>query len=92
MFVTDGGNNDTGWSNAEYDRLIAAAAREADPEQRLEFFQQAEEILVNEMPVIPIYTYTRLFLISPDLTGWPDNILDRHRYENMALRPATGQD
>jgi oligopeptide transport system substrate-binding protein len=92
MFVTDGGNNDTGWSSPEYDRLIAAAGREANPEQRLELLQQAEEILIAEMPVIPIYTYTRIFLISPDLVGWPNNILDRHRYENLALRPATGQD
>lgn len=92
LFITDGGNNDTGWSNVEYDRLISAAARESDPARRLELFQQAEEILIEEMPVIPIYTYTRIFVISPDVAGWPDNILDRHRYEHLSLRPATGQD
>ena len=92
MYVTDGGNNDTGWSNPTYDSLIARAARTADPDERLEVFQEAEAILMREVPIIPIYTYTRNFLISEDVVGWPNNILDRHPYQHVSLEPRTEQD
>jgi len=36
MFVTDGGNNRTGWSNPRYDELIARAARERETGRRME--------------------------------------------------------
>ncbi len=81
MFVTDGGNNQTGWSNPEYDRLIALAATQADQQERFQSFRAAEEILIEESPVIPIYTYTRVQLKQPQLKGWHPNILDQHPYK-----------
>ena len=53
IMVTDGENNNTGWSNAEYDRLIAAARAETDEAKRFELFHQAERILMDELPIIP---------------------------------------
>ena len=85
MWLTGGGNNDTGWSNAEYDKLIAAASREADPERRMEIFQQAETILMEELPVIPIYFYTRVDLRRPEVKGWYPTILDNHPYKYVYL-------
>src|SRR5260370_39154508 len=40
-FISNGGNNRTGWSNPNYDKLIAAAAKEADPQTRLNILAQA---------------------------------------------------
>ena len=40
---------------------------------------------MDEMPVIPIYTYTSIYLISPDVRGWPSNILDYHAYKYVYL-------
>ncbi|MCX6357220.1 MAG: peptide ABC transporter substrate-binding protein, partial [Candidatus Aureabacteria bacterium] len=52
MFLTDGGNNRTGWGNARYDGLIKEAGRERDPARRMEIFREAEHILVvDEMPI-----------------------------------------
>lgn len=85
MFVTDGGNNQTGWSNAEYDRLIQLAATQAEQVDRYSSFQQAEAILMSESPVIPIYTYTRVLLKHQQLKGWHANILDRHPYKYVYL-------
>ena len=48
LFVTDGGNNKTGWSNPRYDELIALAANTVDEQQRLEYFQEAETLLVED--------------------------------------------
>ena len=55
MFVTGGADNQTGWSNAKYDELIADAAKEQDDQKRLQDFHDAEQILMDEMPVIPVY-------------------------------------
>jgi oligopeptide transport system substrate-binding protein len=84
-FVTGGGNNETGWSNAEYDRLIAEAARTGDPAQRLEVFQKAEAILMDELPIIPIYFYTRVYLKRPELKGWYPTLLDNHTFKYVYL-------
>ena len=85
MFVTGGGNNRTGWSNPEYDRLIAEAARTTDPQQRLEVFQKAEAILLDELPIIPIYFYTHVYARRPEVKGWYPTILDNHPYKYVYL-------
>jgi oligopeptide transport system substrate-binding protein len=85
MWLTGGGNNDTGWSNAEYDRLIAQAARESNPERRIEIFQRAEALLLDELPLIPIYFYTRVGLRRPEVKGYYPNILDNHPYKYIYL-------
>ncbi|HXS67527.1 MAG TPA: peptide ABC transporter substrate-binding protein [Candidatus Polarisedimenticolia bacterium] len=85
MWVTGGGNNETGWSNAEYDKLIAEAARTQDPKQRLEVFQKAEAILMDEMPEIPIYFYTTHFLKRPEVKGWYPTLLDNHPFNEVYL-------
>jgi oligopeptide transport system substrate-binding protein len=87
MFVTGGGNNRTGWSNLEYDRLIAEAARTTDPQQRLEVFQKAEAILLDEVPIIPIYFYTHVYALRPEVKGWYPTILDNHPYKYVYLQP-----
>lgn len=92
MWLTGGGNNETGWSNPEYDRLIAEAAATTDPQQRLEVFQKAEAILIDEMPEIPVYFYTRVYLKRPEVKGWYSNILSDHPYKYVYLEPEkTGQ-
>lgn len=88
LWLTDGGNNRTGWSNAEYDRLIAEAGKTGDQQKRYELFQKAEAILMDEVPIIPIYFYTRSILVRPVVKGWHPNILDIHPYKYVYLDPA----
>lgn len=91
MWLTGGGNNDTGWSNREYDGLIAEAARESDPARRLEIFQRAEALLLDELPIIPIYFYTRVGLRRPEVKGLFPNILDNHPYKYIYLEEAANR-
>ncbi len=86
MFVSYSGINRTGWSNPDYDRLIEMAAQEPNQDARYEYFQQAEQILNQEVPIIPIYTYSKVFLISPSVKGWHPNILDHHPYKYVYLQ------
>ena len=77
MFVTNGGNNQTGWSNARYDALVARAARTIDPAARLKMLAEAEQILLDEMPIMPLYVYTITMLARPGLEGVTGNLLNR---------------
>ena len=72
------GNNKTGWENKEYDRLVELANKTSDKVKRYEHLNGAERILIDEMPVIPIYTYVRQYQLSNDVKGWYPNLLDTH--------------
>ncbi|MFT7484889.1 MAG: oligopeptide transport system substrate-binding protein [Candidatus Paceibacteria bacterium] len=78
MFVTGGENNRTGWGSTEYDALIAAAAAESDPALRMQHFAAAEAILMDELPILPIYYYVTRNLVNPRLGGFHANIQDEH--------------
>ena len=86
LMISGGGNNQTGWSNPEYDRLIALAAKTADPATRMKVFQQAEGILMDEVPIFPIYFYTRVILRRPEVQGWYSNLLDIHNAKGVYLK------
>ncbi len=78
LMVTGNGNNDTGFSNAEYDRLIGLSRQAADPAARRTLLAQAETLLLDESPVAPIYFYTNVYLRQPSVRGWYPNFLNRH--------------
>lgn len=78
MWVTDGPQNNTNWSNRQYDQLIADAARETDPKQRLQILRQAEQIWVDELPAIPMYFYTSVNLVKPNVRGFFPTAQDLH--------------
>ena len=72
------GNNKTGWENFEYDALIETANQTTDQDKRYELLKQAERILIDNMPVIPLYTYVRSYQLSSDVKGYNPHILDHH--------------
>lgn len=85
MFKSGDGNNDTGWSNAKYDGLLKAARSEADPKKREKILQEAETILVQDGPVIPIYFYTNNVLVSHNVKGLEPHNRDIHLLKYMSL-------
>jgi len=85
MWQTDDTNNETAWSNMEYDRLIQEALRVADPEVRSQKLFAAEEILLEELPIIPVYWYTRVYLLHPDVKNWNPLVLDNHPWKSIYL-------
>ena len=78
MFVKGGQNNETGWSSEKYDELIRAAAAEPDAKKRMDIFRQAEEILMDEVPIFPIYSYVSLNLVHSYVKGFDANVQDTH--------------
>jgi len=71
LWLTDGGNNKMGFSNAEYDKLIneTATTLATDNEARFENFLAAEKILFEEAAIAPVYQRAMAQLVSPKVEG-----------------------
>jgi len=57
----------TGWQNDEYDELLEEAFKETDLSKRSEILFEAEEILMDEMPIMPIVSYQNAYVVNKDL-------------------------
>lgn len=88
LFITDGPQNNTGWGNPEYDRIIAEAKYEQDPQQRLDLLRQAEAILMDELPIIPIYSYVNTHLVRNYVKGFYTNSQDLHPIRDIYIDQA----
>lgn len=84
-FITGNGNNRTGWGSAEYDRLLDESARTKDHDARNKLFDRAETILVDELPIIPIFHYTRPFLIQRYVKDFHPNILGYYAFHLVSI-------
>lgn len=65
--------NESGFCNERFDRLIKQAANTADQAQRYALFSQAEQLLMENSPVIPLYHYNHTRLVRASLKGFPEN-------------------
>ncbi len=72
------GNNKTGWENMDFDALVEKANTINNQEKRYELLNEAEKILIDNMPIIPLYTYVRVYQLSSDVKGFNPHILDHH--------------
>lgn len=83
LLTSDSGNNHSGLASAEYDALLDKANHELDAKTRLGLLRQAEALILEEQPIIPLYVYTRSQLWKPYVKGiWP-NLQDRHPFKYM---------
>ena len=86
MWLKDGGNNRTGWSNEEYQRLVFEVAPRAKTQaERFAAFRKAEKILLDEVPIILIYTYVSKHLVAPSVKGLTPNLMDYPSYKHVYL-------
>ena len=87
MWITGGTNNETNWSNKKYDQLIIDARSESDPAKRMKIFHRAERILMDEMPVIPVYFQVSKNLIRPYAKNFHPNLQDIHPLHILRIDP-----
>jgi len=88
MWLKDGGNNNTGWSDPRYDELIRRATFERDLDKRAALLREAEKILVeDEFPIIPIYIYVNQGMKVDALQGWYETVRDLHPFQFMYFEP-----
>lgn len=80
LLMSDTGpQNYSNYANPEYDRLIEAAIRELDLTRRAELFAEAEQLMLEEYPITPMWFLVTQDLVDPTLTGWVGNAKNNHR-------------
>jgi oligopeptide transport system substrate-binding protein len=89
MWMKDAGNNRTGWHNEEFQKILGEAAETGDPAGRYTLLAKAEALFLKERPILPVYWYTRNYLLHPDVKGWHPLILDNHPYKFLRLEPGS---
>lgn len=74
------------YASEEFDSLMALAADQADPEQRKLYLEEAERVMLADYPVIPMYFFVSKHLVSPEIEGWGDNVLDYHYSQQLSFK------
>jgi oligopeptide transport system substrate-binding protein len=88
LFLLETSNSDlnyAGYSNPEYDQLMAAAATTSDLQERAALMHRAEAIALRDMPYIPIYYYVTKNLVKNHVRGWKDNVKNVHPTRYLRL-------
>ena len=80
VFMSDNGNNRTGWKNTRYDELIREANRQPDTARRAALLQEAEKLLVQkDLPIVPLFFYAGVnFFDAERISGIYTNLMDEH--------------
>jgi oligopeptide transport system substrate-binding protein len=85
VFLSGSGNNRTGWRDAEYDALVGLAGASPDLATRAGLFQRAEQRLLDDFPIAPVYQRINLNLVAPRVRGFSDNLLDVHPLRDLSV-------
>lgn len=85
LLTSRNANNDGKFQNEEVDRLMAESATMADPQPN---YTRVEEILAEEMAIIPIYHYTQNFVLDPAIRNWPMENVENNWYVRDIYRVA----
>ncbi|HXA13593.1 MAG TPA: peptide ABC transporter substrate-binding protein [Opitutaceae bacterium] len=85
LWETGNGNNHSNWGSPEYDRLLAASYTAKTDGERYALYQNMDTILVDELPIIPIYYYTRVHLVNPRVKDFWPTLLDIHPWNSVDI-------
>ena len=81
-----GKQNPSGYANARYDELMRKSTTLTDLGERAKVMAEAETIMLDEMPLIPIYHSVSKGMVKPYVQGWQTNVSDVHPTRWMSLK------
>ena len=88
ILESDNPANSPGYASDEFDSLMQKAAAQTDLGARRLYLEEAERVMLADHPTIPIYFYISRHLVSPDIEGWGDNVLDYHYSQHLRFKAA----
>lgn len=87
LYTSDNLNNRTGYSNPAYDSVIKESWKILDPEKRFLKLRECEKILMEDMPIIPIYYYALMEMRNPAIQNAAPNPLGMYSWKDIDLGP-----
>jgi ABC-type oligopeptide transport system substrate-binding subunit len=85
IFSADSRSNPTGWESPRYEELLARAEDQVEPRKRLELLREAEDLLLLDAPLFPIFHYVAHNMIKPFVKGVYPNTRDLHPLQGVTL-------
>lgn len=85
-FRTGDSENTTKYSNPAYDEALLNAAKAKDVTERGKYYQQAEDLLAQDVPAIPVYHYVRTHLVKPWVGGFAPDLLDHYYTKDLYIK------
>ena len=85
LLTTTHGSNAGRYSNPRVDELMRTSKTAGDPSA---IYTEVEQILAEDMAIIPIYHYANTFLLSADIKGWPYDNVENNWYSRNLYRVA----
>lgn len=85
IMQTDHGQNDTGFSDPLFDELVSNASRELNPVRRMEMLAEAEQRMIDQYPVVPLYFYVTKRLVKPWVQGYKPGIMDHNYSRDLSI-------
>ncbi len=82
MWVTGNGNNAAGYDNPEYDKLIKLAKNTKKEDDRIKYLHTAEDILMADLPIIPLYYYVSVVCVNPNVKDYYKTPLGTYNFKN----------
>lgn len=83
LFRSGHGRNDYGYANSIFDALLDQVGTERVQARRERLMFEAERVLMSDNVIIPLYTYVTKRLVSSQLRGWKNNVMDHHQTRHM---------
>ena len=81
-----GAQNYGDYKNPAYDALLAQADNEADAGKRAQLLARAEQLMLDEEGMAPVYFLVNRALVNPRITGWADNAMNFHRARWLCVK------
>ena len=91
LFLSKSPDNETNWSSTLYDEEFAAAGQSPTDAERWTHLQNADAILMEALPIIPLYHQNQSYLVQPSVRGWKDNSLGWHTFNDIYLDASTAR-
>ncbi|MGL4392215.1 MAG: peptide ABC transporter substrate-binding protein [Fusobacteriaceae bacterium] len=88
LWVSSGGNNDAKYNSPAYDKYIKMAKSESNATKRTKLLHDAEDVLMKDMPIIPLYYYTRVVCANPKVKNWYLSPLGEYNFKNAYVEVA----
>ena len=82
---SDSDNNRTAWADPKYDSMLDAANREINPARRMELLRDAEQYMMDQQPMIPLFIGPSSFMMKPYVKNLVPNLLDQHDWRNVYI-------
>lgn len=77
----------SGWNNLHFDKLLEMARNSPDIPTRYRYFAKAEAMIIDEVPIMPLFFFIHNFLVHPDVHGWGANSGTINYYQFIDLIP-----